>query len=267
MGTWGVKIFDNDIALDVKGDYTEKLIMGASDDEAEDAILKMYYEDLDPVWIPLAIEQWKKGRLSERVKINALLQIEEDMKTLEEVWAKNGMASKRRIELDKARKTLCSDMPARKKVRMPSWALKSPFLPGNVVQFKMIYLKGDLEKWLGKYALLEVVGKTQTPPDKIPVDLIALRPYKWYSDDPVNDIASIFEQNLETVDFYVGNGIFVEEKSFMPIKHLVEQFEMKCVSKTPLNNGEIQNRKVIAVSSNSTISKDIAQTLNHHFKI
>jgi len=31
MGTWGAKIFDDDIALDVKDEYIEKLVMGTKE--------------------------------------------------------------------------------------------------------------------------------------------------------------------------------------------------------------------------------------------
>jgi len=127
----------------------------------------------------------------------------------------------------------------------------------------MLYLSGELEKWLGKYALLEVVGITQTPPNKIPCDVISLRPYIWYSDYAIDDISAITNAGLETVDFYVGDGRFIESKSFMPMKCDVELYEMKCISKVPLGSGEIQNREV-GNPSNATISKLIANTLDYY---
>lgn len=265
MGTWGVKIFQNDDALDVKDMYQEKLAVGFSDEAAENAILLECSEYLDAIWLPLAIEQWKKGRLSDSVKKNALRVINEELEVIEEIWKKE-MVSKRRVELTKAIKTLCSEMPARKQIRMPSWALKSPFFPGNVVQFKLLYLDGELENWCNKYTLLEVIGKTQTPPDKIPCEVILLRPYKWYSDHAISDISIIPNQDIETIDIYCGNGVFIEAISFMPSRDDVKQYEMKCVCKTPLCSRNVLNQEV-GNPTNAIINKKLALTLDYHFNI
>ena len=265
MGTWGVKIYQNDDALDVKGMYTEKLAVGLSDEAAEEAVLREFSEFLDPIWLPLAIEQWKKGRLSDNVKNNALRVIKEELEIIEELWKKE-LVSKRQIELIKATKLLCSEMPAKKKIRMPSWTLKSPFYLGNVVQFKLLNNDASLEKWYGKYALLEVIGKTQTPPDRIPCEVILLRPYKWFSDHAISDISEISNQKIETIDFYFGNGVFAEAISYMPIKDDVKQHDMKCVCETPLSSNTIQNKKV-GNPSNATIDKKLALTLNFYFDI
>ena len=263
MGTWGVRIFQNDDALDVKDMYQEKLAVGLSDEVAEEAIIREYREYLDAVWLPLALEQWKRGRLSNYVKSNALRVIDEELEIIEEIWKKE-LVSKRRVELTKATRTLCSEMPARKQVKMPSWALKSPFFPGNVVQFKLIYLDGELKKWCDKYALLEVIGRTQTPPDKVPCEVILLRPYKWYSDYTVSDISAISNKDIETMDFYFGNGVFREAMSFLPTRKDVKQHDMKCVCKTPLGSRSIQNKKV-GTSSNVVMNKQLAFTLNYYF--
>jgi hypothetical protein len=265
MGTWGVKIFQNDDALDVKEMYTEQLVVGISDEAAEEAVLHEFDEYLDPIWLPLAIEQWKKGRLSDNVKNNALRMIEEEQKIIEELWKKE-LVSRRKVELIKAAKLLCSEMPERKKIRMPSWALKSPFHPGNVVQFKLLHDEVALKKWRCKYALLEVVGKTQTSPDKIPCEVISLRPYKWYSDHAISDISEISNQDIETIDFYYGNGIFGEILSYMPVRDDVKQHDMKCVCKTPLGFKAIQNQKV-GNPSNATIDKKLALTLDYYFNL
>jgi len=266
MGTWGVKVFEDDDALDVRDMYIEKLVFNARDEAAEEAVLDYYQEDLDSIWVPLAVVQWKKGRLSSNVKINALRRINEELESLEEVWGAKKLTSARRAELNKVSNLLCAEMPARKKVRMPSWAFKSPFLPGNVVQFKLLYLNGDLAKWIGKYALLEVVGITQTPPDKIPCEVISLRPYNWYSDTAVDNISSITNKSMETVDFYFGNGIFLKDKSIMPTKGVFDKFEMRCVSEVPLRSGDVINEKV-GCPCNSTLHTLIASTLDYYFKI
>jgi len=263
MGTWGVKIFQSDDAQDVKAVYAEKLAVGLSDEAAEEAVIREFDAYPDAMWLPLAMEQWKKGRLSERVKTNALRTIEEELTVLDELWKKE-LVSKRRDELIKASKKICTEMPERKKVRMPSWALRSPFQPGNVVQYKLLYLDGDLEKWCGKYVLLEVVGITQTPPDKIPCEVISLRPYRWYGDHAVSDVDSITTESIETMSFYYGNGVYRESISLMPMKEDVKQHEIVCVCKTPLDSGVVRNTGA-GLPDNPTISKQLAITLEHHF--
>ena len=72
MGAWGEKIFDSDDACDIRDDFREAIILGKSDEEAEEKIVREYQEGLEgqseTFWLPLAITEWKAGRLSKRVK-------------------------------------------------------------------------------------------------------------------------------------------------------------------------------------------------------
>ena len=74
MGAWGVKLYDNDVAEDIKNTYKEKLQEGKSNEEATDEIISDYeymLEDVDDAplfWMALADQQWKVERLLPNVK-------------------------------------------------------------------------------------------------------------------------------------------------------------------------------------------------------
>lgn len=67
MGTWGVALYDNDTAADVRGEWVDKVRLGASGKAATDELIKAFGED-DPIfWVALADTQWTWGRLEPRV--------------------------------------------------------------------------------------------------------------------------------------------------------------------------------------------------------
>lgn len=84
MGTWETGLYDNDISLDVRDGYIAKLKSGKTDDEALEEILSEYKEDAEDIdckydfYIALADTMWKKGRMTEQIKVKALEMIEED---------------------------------------------------------------------------------------------------------------------------------------------------------------------------------------------
>lgn len=85
MGVFGVKIYEDDLALDVKEGYLDKLKKGIKDEVALKEIIKEYKDyinDIDdgPVfWIALANTMWKVGRLTEKVKKEALNAIDKNL--------------------------------------------------------------------------------------------------------------------------------------------------------------------------------------------
>ena len=82
MGTWGAKLYQDDLALDIKEDYIEKLKSGKTNEEALKEILEMYEESIKdeeegPIfWLVLADTMWKVGRLTKEVKEKAIQEIE-----------------------------------------------------------------------------------------------------------------------------------------------------------------------------------------------
>jgi hypothetical protein len=83
VGSWGTGIFEDDVALDVRGTFEDALASGASPGEAGAAVLEEYgdaLEDMDDgpiILFALADLQLGKGHLEESIRRRALEAIEE----------------------------------------------------------------------------------------------------------------------------------------------------------------------------------------------
>lgn len=119
MGTWGTGIFQNDVADDVKTDYINKLKMGKSDEDALSEIISENSDFLnDPedsldFWFSLASILFDYGRLTEKVKCQAISLLESDKDSGRWTEKEN---KKRKIELEKLKTKMHSEIPPRKKV-------------------------------------------------------------------------------------------------------------------------------------------------------
>lgn len=131
MGTWGVGIFQNDTADDVRYYYKAKLKKGKSDEEALREIIEeskdYIYEDDDKYdfWFGLADLTYDLGRLTDEVKTKALKLIEcgSDLDRWEDSDCK-----KREKQLDKLKEKLLSEPLPRKNI-----PIAKPFVcPWNV---------------------------------------------------------------------------------------------------------------------------------------
>lgn len=74
MSAWGTKIFDNDLALDIKTDFIEMLSVNMSINEIENNLLSYISNDdeaevLCPFWTALSDLEWQYGILQEKSKI------------------------------------------------------------------------------------------------------------------------------------------------------------------------------------------------------
>jgi hypothetical protein len=74
MGAWGVAVFSDDDAADIRNDYRDYIGDGLQGPEATDRILASYRGQVEDsvLWIALAATQVRCGRLEERVKSEAL---------------------------------------------------------------------------------------------------------------------------------------------------------------------------------------------------
>ena len=83
MGAWGYGIFEDDVALDVRGDFEEAVNGGASIEEASAVILGEYAEELEDVddgpvvYLALAALQVERGRVQDPIRREALRVIDE----------------------------------------------------------------------------------------------------------------------------------------------------------------------------------------------
>jgi hypothetical protein len=82
VGTWGVGIFSDDLASDVRGDWRDAIADGLSPEAATARILERYAESRDDsdeatrFWTALAAAQAASGRLQDHVRDEALRLIE-----------------------------------------------------------------------------------------------------------------------------------------------------------------------------------------------
>ena len=166
MSTWGVNIYQSDVAEDVKYEYTELLRKGKSDDEALQIMLDNNqlesndYDDAPHFWFALADTQWRLGRLDEDVKKNAIKLIDEgrSIKEWEEVSPKK--AQQRAKVLKELKLRLLSEQPERKKVSVHRF-YKCEWRIGDVYAYPLL---GELAKergLFGRYILLHKVGEHQ----------------------------------------------------------------------------------------------------------
>ena len=152
MGAWGVAIFSDDLAADLRGDFRELIGDGLTSTEATDRLMAEYdssLEDVDemPVfWIALASAQWKLGRLEDRTKQMALQVI--DNGTDLNRWDNPKDRAKRSAVLAKTRAELLSPPPPAKHIPR-TVKESSDWEVGEVVGFRLLS---------GKWTLLRVIG-------------------------------------------------------------------------------------------------------------
>jgi len=161
MGVWGPKLYQDDLACDVRDEYIDFLKIGKNNEEITkyfiDEYSKNFIEEDKVIMIfSLADVQWDYGRLSSQIKKLAIRYIDEK-KDLNR-WISNTREYQiRKNELYKLKKKIESPMPPEKKLN-------------KLRQIRPIFKKGDLllhqicsdklkdNKWYGKYVLIKIVG-------------------------------------------------------------------------------------------------------------
>lgn len=82
MASWGPKLYQDDVAEDVRNYYKDQLKRGKTNEEVTKELIEdnkdiILDEDEAPVfWFSLADTQWNLGRLEEKVKLKALYYLE-----------------------------------------------------------------------------------------------------------------------------------------------------------------------------------------------
>ena len=179
MGTWGVAIFSDDLAADLRTDLTELIGEGLSVSEATDRLMTEYTSSLnDPdektvFWIALASAQWKIGRLEERTKQTAL-QIMDDGSDLIR-WQNPKDRARRAEVLEKARAELLSAQPPAKRIPR-SIKEANDWQIGEIIGFRLSSGKWTLLRVIdhhvdkgGRFAICELLDWVgdQFPPQEV----------------------------------------------------------------------------------------------------
>ena len=180
MGAWGVAIFSDDLAADLRADFREMIGDGLTPAEATDLLLVEYaatLEDPDemPVfWIALASTQWKLGRLEDRTREMALQVIDNGTDLAR--WDVPKDRVKREAVLAKTRAELLSAPPPAK--RIPRTVKESnDWRVGEMIGFQLLSGKWTLFRVIdhhadkgGRFAICELlnwVDDQLPPPEKI----------------------------------------------------------------------------------------------------
>lgn len=197
MGTWGVAIFSDDIASDLRDEYRERLGNGASGPEATEQTLAGYADLLEDsesglvVWLALAAAQSRVGRLEDPVRDRALQIIDGGGDLLR--WADDPRLSrKRQAALLKLRAELVG--PQRAPVRIPrprysEWPFEDGMLlayhrsDDRIVIFRVVGSSGDRG---GRYGLIEPLdwSGSKLPPAAGLGRLGSRAPSDWSASNP-----------------------------------------------------------------------------------
>ena len=152
MGTWGVAIFSDDLATDIRSDFSDLIGDGLTPSQATDKLIAEYSSSLDDsdemsvFWISLACTQWKLGRLEERTKQIALQVIDSgiDLKR----WDDPKNLAKRSAVLAKVRTKLTTPQPPAKRIPRTIKASNDWHI-GEMIGFRLLS---------GKWTLFRVIG-------------------------------------------------------------------------------------------------------------
>lgn len=167
MGAWGTKLYDDDVASDVKNEYIDLLRQGIDNEEVTKRLIQKWdTEDIEdgPIfWFALADTQWKYGRLLEYVKNKALQHIagETDLERWKEDEKLYNARKQVLIELEKE---LNTPMPKEKRVSKR----RNYICPWNIGDVYACQIKNN-EEYKGKYICIIKVSEEEMIHDICPI--------------------------------------------------------------------------------------------------
>ena len=146
MGAWGTKLYQNDIASDIKESYINKQRAGRTAEEALRELMEENQADFEDdddkyhAWYALADVMWKYGHLTEEIKGRVLKLIENE--PVEELWVNPKEIKSRTAVLEGLKHKLMSELPPYKKI-----AVHKPFItswkPGQIYFYQIKTLRDD----------------------------------------------------------------------------------------------------------------------------
>ncbi len=161
MGSWGVKLYQDDVAYDVKEEYIEALRKGISNEEITEKLIEEYTSHKDEeeesiFWLALSDIQWKYGRLLDKVKENAIKVIDSEIDLKR--WEENSkLLEQRKRVLLELKEKLNTPQSSEKKVKSYGKPYKCEWQIGDVFAYP---LKSEEAKKVGldsQYLILIVV--------------------------------------------------------------------------------------------------------------
>lgn len=163
MGTWGPKLYEDDLAEDIKNEYEELLEKGKNNRDAIEDIYQIYKEEIeDPdeksvFWMVLADILYKNKNLTEFVKEKALKEIElgENLERWKNEASEEDYIIRKR-EIDKLKKKLNSYQECEKNIETKNKSIKK-IANNNILEWKIgdtYAYKIQDSKFEGQYFIL-----------------------------------------------------------------------------------------------------------------
>ena len=179
MGAWGVLLYQDDVAEEVRDAYIDLIRNGKTSQEATEELMADYELEIDnpeegPIfWFALADTQWRYGRLLDFVKDKALFHIRDGADLIR--WEAEGPkpALRRRAVLEKLQEKLLSPMPKEKKFGK-SRLFRCEWSYGDVYAYQMKSEEARACGLFGKYVLLRKVDEGLWHPGHI-VPIVRLK--------------------------------------------------------------------------------------------
>lgn len=172
MGTWGPKLYQDDLAEEIRDIFKDQLKRGKTGKQITKELLEEYKDaisdsdDAPIFWFALADTQWELGRLEDIVKQNALYHIQEGSDLRRWKLEDSSNAKKREQILNALKKKLLSSQPPEKKVALYK-LYQCEWNEGDVYAYS---LEGEYAKEKdveGKYFLFHKIGETTYWPGHI----------------------------------------------------------------------------------------------------
>lgn len=212
MGAWGTAIFSDDVASDIRNDYYTLLTTGKTNEEITDILMRDYdaykgTEDEPVFWFALALSQWNKGRLLDKVKDKALEWIEGGQDLARWNVPNNQTNYKKRAkELQKLKEKLLSPMPQSKPVRKPTQN-RSPWKVGDLLAYRITGENVIGKPAFGKYVLLRVIKivRNSIPyydPNEYYNEAVLLGLYDWIGSE-IPEPSIVDELHFATIKDYI----------------------------------------------------------------
>ena len=215
MGAWGPKLYQDDIAQDIRDTYKDRLRRGKTTKEITEELIEEYsgeIEDIDdgPIfWFALADIQWDYGRLLPEVKENAIKWIEDGSDIRR--WEEEGTAKEVKVRkevLEQLKHKLESPMPEEKKVSQYR-LYKCQWKIGDVYAYKMNGEYAKEKGFYGRYILFQKVGEGEWWPGHI----IPIVKVKVTDDEQLPTEEEFY--NLQYIKMsFEGESIYNGEKLF-----------------------------------------------------
>lgn len=193
MGTWGVNLYQDDMALDIKEEYTNFLKVGMNNNEATKLLIEIYKdmveEEAGVFWLALADTQWKYGRLLPEVREKALDIIESGIDL--DLWKEDEKQYKKRQKiLEGLKDKLNSEQPQEKKITKLTLE-KANWEIGDILLYQILNEELRNHKWYKKYVLLNIVGINETNIGSLPRDV-------YYNEQNVISLYNWIGTNIPT---------------------------------------------------------------------